>query len=302
VTPPAPLDALAPTIVGASVGPIVHEIDARWLMAYAAALDERDPRYFDTQAEHGPRAHPLFAVCYEWPAAVALRERIAPAHLQARSVHATHHLVIHRAPRAGDHLRTTGRVVAVEPRRSGTLIVCRFETIDAAGAPVTTTDYGSVYRGVTLAGDARPERTRLAAVAPPARMPAAIRWTEGLEVAGNSAWVYTECARIWNPIHTDVAIARAAGLAAPILHGTATLALAVSRVLARDLGGEPAVVAEVAAKFTGMVQMPSTLTVRAGVRREGGTDFDVVNAAGALILTAGRLRCRRASRPSTREP
>ena len=86
-------------------------------------------------------------------------------------------------------------------------------------------------------------------------------------VRASAAHVYTECARIWNPIHTDVAVARAAGLPGLILHGTATLALAVSRVVARDLRrATPARVREIAVRFTGMVPMPSTVTVRAGAR------------------------------------
>jgi hypothetical protein len=145
-------DTIAPAIVGVGVGPIAHEIDARWLMAYAAALGERDPRYFDTLAPHGPLAHPLFPVCYEWPAAVAIRDATIPAELQPRSVHATHHLVIHRSPCAGDRLQTVARVTDVSARRSGTLLVTRLVTTDAAGDPVTTTDYGSVYRGVPMPG------------------------------------------------------------------------------------------------------------------------------------------------------
>ena len=34
--------------VGAAVGPIRHDLDARWLMAYAAGLGEHDLRYSDT--------------------------------------------------------------------------------------------------------------------------------------------------------------------------------------------------------------------------------------------------------------
>ena len=222
-------DTIAPAIVGADVGPIAHEIDARWLMAYAAALGERDPRYFDTLAPHGPRAHPLFSVCYEWPAALAIRDATIPTALQPRSVHATHHLVIHRAPRAGDRVQTVARVTDVSTRRSGTLIVTRLVTTDAAGHPITTTDYGSVYRGVSLTGVSPgdidepspraeaaggPEAPRANAVlsegasGPPA---AAISWRELVDVPATLALVYTECARIWNPIHTDVAVARAAG-------------------------------------------------------------------------------------------
>ena len=313
-------DTIAPAIVGAEVGPIAHEIDARWLMAYAAALGERDPRYFDTLAPHGPLAHPLFSVCYEWPVAVAIRDATIAAELQPRSVHATHDLVIHRAPRAGDRLRTVARVTDVRDRRSGTLIVTRFVTTDTAGDPVTTTDYGSVYRGVPMTGASMtgasmtgvpprdvdeplpraaaaggPEAPRANAVlsegasGPPA---AATGWQERVDVPATLALVYTECARIWNPIHTDVAVARAAGLPAPILHGTATLALAVSRALAHDRRGDPPAVAEVSARFTGMVAMPSTLTVRGRDGQDDGIGFDVVNEAGAPVLTAGRIRFR----------
>src|SRR6266850_3318769 len=139
-------------MLGATVGPITHEIDARWLMAYAAGLGETDARYFDTLTAGGPLAHPLFSVCYEWPVAVALRDKTIAAELQPQSVHATHHLTIHRAPRAGDTLQTTARVIEIAPRRSGTLVVSRFETVDADGKPVSTTDYGSVYRDVALTG------------------------------------------------------------------------------------------------------------------------------------------------------
>ncbi len=284
-------DTIAPAIVGADVGPIAHEIDARWLMAYAAALGERDPRYFDTLAPHGPRAHPLFSVCYEWPAAVAIRDATIPAELQPRSVHATHHLVIHRAPRAGDRVQTVAHVTDVSTRRSGTLIVTRLVTTDAAGHPITTTDYGSVYRGVSLTGVSPGDLEEPS----PRAEAAAIGWRELVDVPATLALVYTECARIWNPIHTDVAVARAAGLPAPILHGTATLALAVSRALAHDRRGDPSAVAEVSARFTGMVAMPSTLTVQGRDRQDDGIGFDVVNEAGAPVLSAGRIRLRSAS-------
>ena len=289
-------EIIASSIVGAEVGPIAHEIDARWLMAYAAALGERDPRYFDTLAVHGPRAHPLFSVCYEWPAALAIRDATIPAELQPRSVHATHHLVIHRAPRAGDRVQTVARVTDVSTRRSGTLIVTRFETTDAAGHPITTTDYGSVYRGVPLTGVLPGDRANAVLSEGASGSPdAVISWRELVDVPATLALVYTECARIWNPIHTDVAVARAAGLPAPILHGTATLALAVSRSLAHEGRGDPSAVAEVSARFTGMVAMPSTLTVRGRDRQDDGFGFDVVNEAGAPVLSAGRIRLRSAS-------
>jgi acyl dehydratase len=272
---------IAPGTRGAvATGPALA-VDARWLMAYAAALGETDRRYFDTEAPAGPLAHPLFAVCYEWPVAVELRERVIGAAISPRSVHATHDLVIHRAPRAGDRLTVCAEVVEVRPVKAGTLVVTRFDTRDAGGAPVTTTRYGSIYRGVACDGPTAPP--------PPAWEGGAIRWQEPVAVGAGLAHVYTECARIWNPIHTDVGVAHAAGLPDIILHGTATLALAVSRVVARDLGGDPGRARGVAVRFTGMVPLPSTLTVRGRAAGAEAVHFDAVDAAGRPVLDRGVL-------------
>jgi acyl dehydratase len=278
VTPPA-IDA---GIVGLTVGPIASSIDARWLMAYAAAVGETDARYYDTTASSGPLAHPLFPVCYEWPVAVALRAKGTDAALAPLSVHALHKLVVHRPPRAGDSLRTTARVIAVQRRRRGTLVVSRYTTVDRTGVPVSTTDYGSLYRGVDLRGnEAGPQWDAAGGD------DGDVRWTDPVNVAAQAAHVYTEGARIHNPIHTDIAAARSAGLAALILHGTATLALAVSRVVARDLAGDPSAVRGVAGRFTGMVTMPTTLTVRGRDARGERIAFDALDPGGHPVLSDG---------------
>jgi len=274
-------------IVGTEVGPVVTDIDARWLMAYAAALGERDGRFFDTRQPDGPVAHPLFPVCYEWPVALTLRAKTIAGELAPLSVHATHHLDLARLPRAGDTLSTRARVIAVRRRRAGTLVVSRFTTVDARGATVSVTDYGSVYRGVAADGDAETDA--------PASIPdvetGAVTWREGIDVEVGAAHVYTECARIWNPIHTDIGVAEAAGLPGLILHGTATLALAVSLMVRRELGGDARRVRAVAGRFTGMVRMPSRFTVQR--RADAGADgivFDAVDADGSRVLSGGYVR------------
>src|SRR4029453_13586746 len=257
---PGALMAVAPltlsrNIVGASAGPLSHEIDARWLMSYAAGLGETDARYYDTLAADGPVAHPLFPVCYEWPALLALRAVTTSDEMATRSVHATHDLVIHRPLRPGGTLRPTPRVAGLAHRGAGTPLPARNEAVDALGRPVTTTDYGSVYRGIGFDGSDAGEKSTGGTF----DMPSGAAY---LPVTA-PAWlahVYSECARIWNPIHTDAAVARAAGLPAIILHGTATLALAVSEVL-RHTTTDPRAVRRIRASFTGMVPLPSRLTV-----------------------------------------
>ncbi|HEX6295085.1 MAG TPA: MaoC family dehydratase N-terminal domain-containing protein [Burkholderiales bacterium] len=272
---------LSSAIVGEQAGPLEASIDARWLMAYSAGVGETDPRYYDT--ERGVMAQPLFPVCYEWPVAQPLRALPALKPLFPQLLHAQHDLRIHRAPRGGDSLRTWARIIAVTQRKPGAFVVFRFEARDAAGEPVTTTDFGALYRGVSVEGGDR----ALEEVADPA--PAEARFAEysKIDVPVTAAHVYTECARIWNPIHTDIAYARAAGLPTIILHGTATLALSVSRVL-RQLDLDAAAVRRVQCRFSGMVEMPSQLSVHADLQ-DKTVRFETRNAAGETIIGRGVL-------------
>ncbi len=101
---------------------------------------------------------------------------------------------------------------------------------------------------------------------PPPPLPEASRAGDPIEVrvplSAVAAHVYTECARIWNPIHTDPTVARQAGLPGIILHGTANLAHGVSAVIAQFAPGRPDRVRRITGRFAAMVALPSTLTVR----------------------------------------
>jgi acyl dehydratase len=254
-------------VVGVTVGPREHEVDARWLMAYAAALGEHAPEYFDTTRPAGVLAHPLFPVCYEWPLALDVRAKALPDEAAVRGVHATHRLTLHRPPRAGDRLSTTATVAALERRTPGAYLVLRMETVDAAGRPVSTTEYGSLYLGVECDAphpDPLPSGEREpGTLSPEGRgQGEGPRWSVEVPIAATLAHVYTECARIWNPIHTDRAVALGAGLPDIILHGTATLALAISQALRQQPRGAATPVRAVSARFGAMVRMPSRLVVR----------------------------------------
>jgi acyl dehydratase len=248
-------------VVGTSAGPREQPVDARWLMAYAAALGEDAPEYLDTTRRGGILAHPLFPVCYEWPLALDIRAKTLPDEIAVRGVHATHRLVLHRLPRAGDRLHTAATVAALERRAPGAYLVLRMETVDSAGRPVSTTEYGSLYLGV----DCDPPSSPLS---PQGRGQGEGRscdhwsWSTDLNISPTLAHTYTECARIWNPIHTDRAVALGAGLPDIILHGTATLALAISQTLRHDARGAATPVRSIACRFGAMVRLPSRVTVR----------------------------------------
>jgi acyl dehydratase len=289
---------LASDLVGQSAPPIAHDIDARWTMAYAAALGDVLPCYVDTRQPAGVVAHPLFPVCFEWPLIVGGRQlprtlpddgRLTPAE-RMRSVHATHDLVIHRPVRPGDRLTTRPTIVGVERRKPGAYQVVRLDTTATNGAAVCTTWMGALYRGVDVDGPDRPatdmpkiDTAMTQSIATDAPACAEIR----VAVAANLAHVYSECARIWNPIHTDRAFAAAAGLPDIILHGTATLALAISRIIATEASGDPTRVRRIAARFGAMVFMPSEIVVRISACNTGAVRFEVHNSEGGLAVRDG---------------
>ena len=276
----------------------MQTIDSRWTMAYAACLGDLAPEYLDTRVRQDVLAHPLFPVCYEWPLFLdpQCMPNDLPAEERVRGVHFTHDLTLHRPIRAGLELITQATLVKVEARRSGAYQLARLDTVDSAGEMVSTTWYGMLFRGVEVE---RGDRA-LDDVGP--------TWDSApdfdmdlddesfkeysIPIASNAALVYTECARIWNPIHTDMAVAEAAGLSEPILHGTATLALAVSRVVDECFGGDAERVVRIAGRFGAMVRMPSTLALRIGPVRDESVRFEVLEPGGGRAIRDGLVAVR----------
>ncbi len=276
--------------VGQTTEPVQHEVDARWLMAYAAGLGDFNPRYLDTAAG-AVTAHPVFPVCLEWPAILASRhlpgyQTLSPQE-SARGVHAAHDLHLLRPIRPGDRLTTQATVVGVRRIKPGAAVTTRLDTRDGSGELVCRTYQLSISRGVEVTGAAvgpDPDVPEPPALPPEGHGMAGREWP--LPVAEGAAHIYTECARIFNPIHTDRAVALAAGLPDIILHGTATLALAVSRLVNELLDGDPTRVQRLGGRFSAMVPMPSTLrlTVRPG---PGMLAFQVLTEAGAEAVGGG---------------
>lgn len=294
---------LPTSLVGAATAPHTTAVDVRATMAFAAGIDDTTPAYLDTTRPGGVVAHPLHMVGPEWPV-VLDAGRLAPDQLTRAEakvgLHLTHDLVIHRLVRPGDTLTTVATVASVTAHRAGAFEVLRLETTDENGEPVSSTDFGMLFPGVgavddggeLLAPPPKPDRrARSDATAEPTV--AVLR-----PLSGATAHIYTECSRIWNPIHTDPAAAHAAGLPAIILHGTATLAMATSAVVEYLAEGDPTRVRRIRGRFGAMVTLPSTIEIRIDDPRpapahdrshpdQEQVPFQVVNQAGELALRDG---------------
>jgi acyl dehydratase len=282
---------LSTAIVGQSTTPITHDVDARWIMAYAAGLGDLNPLMMDTAAHKPVLAHPLFPVCVEWPVVLAAARlpgsETATLEERARGVHAAHDLHIHRPLRAGDVVSTIAEVVGLEMRKPGAAQMTRLVTRDAQGEVIATTWQLGITRGVSIDGDAR-------WTAEPPALPTdegtePCKTVLSLNVPPGMGQIYTECARIWNPIHSDKAYAIAAGLPDIILHGTATLALAVSGIVNTFISGDVGRVTRIGGRFSAMVPVPDTLRLEVDRKGADSVRFRVRNGAGQEAISQGFL-------------
>jgi acyl dehydratase len=202
---------------------------------------------------------------------------------QARAVHAEHDLHLFAPIRPESELTTTATAIGIEQRTPGAYLIKRLDTKDQHGTLVCRTYQGTLYRGVVIAG------APISLETPPA-LPALDNnrgVVHPVTIGAGAAHTYTECARIWNPIHTDRAHALAAGLPDLILHGTATLARAVSVLVRHYLGGDPTRVRRIGCRFSGMVLMPSELRLVVESRAPSLLGFRVTNAQGQDVIKHG---------------
>ena len=282
-----PLDL---SIAGIPAGERILTVSTRDCLAYAAGTEDLNEQYFDDARFGGIVAPPLFGVALDWALRPALASITGLTPEEARrGVHATQDMQFHRPIHPGDTLTVRGMVVQAEARSPGAYLVTRYETVDQAGAPVLTVYYGSLFRGVGVTG------TSLTVDAPPPlpvplASPASV-WETRIQIARSAPHVYTECADIYNPIHTERAVALAAGLPDIIVHGTLVLAYAARELLNREAGGKPERLRRIACRFTGIVLPGTAITVR--LDSEGDLEpgralyFTVVTGDGALAIRDG---------------
>ena len=124
----------------------------------------------------------------------------------ARGVHATHDLHIFKPIVAGETYTTQACVVGLQAIKPGAAQTLKLVTCDSQGELVCTTWQTGISRGVEIAGDNTIEEP-----APEVPEPDAAGVVSSFEVsvAEGAANVYTETARIFNPIHSDKAYAMA---------------------------------------------------------------------------------------------
>lgn len=245
--------------VGVSSVAVTTLISTRLAMAYAAGINDANPAYFDDLAPGGVKVHPGVVFALQWPC--RFRPDVAP-NLRAApyGVHASTDLRIHRPFRTGEAITTQGMMIQKRQLRPGVYNVDRYRMTASNGELVAELYYNGITRGATLDGpdaiiDEEPAWPELSAGSDTAL------WREELPITLHAAQQYTECAQIYNPIHTEPSVAKAAGLPAIILHGSATKAISLSAVINRCFDGDPNRITRLTGQLRAMVLMNTTIAV-----------------------------------------
>ncbi len=273
---------------------LCQRVDERQLLAFAAAVHDTSPALFDLDRPGGVVAHPVFPVAFEWPLVEHGPPGMAMTDDEAHGgIHVGHEITWHRPLRAGESLVTCAQVETVDRRSIGAYVVSGFQTTTTAGDPIVSTRQAVIYLGLDLPTTAgRRDPGDLSSVARHGST-ADLGEAGRFDVRPEDPVIYTECTGIWNPIHTDPRAARSKGLAAPILHGTATLARTVSIVLGHHGIQAGQEILRLGCRFTTGVPIGETVAVLSSLdeqRRQ--LRFEARLASGQAALSDGYITLR----------
>ncbi|NBB16527.1 hypothetical protein GVN21_14280 [Caulobacter sp. SLTY] len=265
-----------PALVGARWGPIDWAVTPRRALAFRAVLAPDDAAGLDDAA--GPlTALPMQVVSPEWVLALMARdhpEQTLTPDEQRRGVHAAQDTRFLGPIPAGETLSVSGELIGVRASRAGAVATTRYETRGADGRLLAVSLSTSILREVAVSGEDRPPPEEPAPRPPIQRpeMAVPIRTSRGFPHQ------YSECAEIWNPIHTERQVALTAGLPDILIHGTALWALAG---LALTPGG--CQLKRLSARFRSPAWAGEPIELWTGPPVEGRLPFQLEAADGRLL-------------------
>jgi acyl dehydratase len=269
--------------VGRWTAPLATTIERRAIQAYAEATN-------DDMAAHrrGDLAPAVFAAVPTTPVLVEAVRRLTRANeLPRTTVHAGHDIRIARPLTPGARVVSRARVVAVEPKESGTLLMVQSET--RGGSEVLNEQLATLFVGGVVA-------RRRAGDRPSPQTPSggldhdrAVRVT--MPVDADQPRRYSVASGDMNPAHLDESAARQAGFPGVIVHGLCTMAFCARAVLASYCADDPTRLRRIAVRFAAPVFPGHSLTTSVW-RVTGDSIAYEARSAGRAVVTDGRAQLR----------
>ena len=261
--------------IGVEVKGEAFTVTAELARAYATATDDRNAAYERF-------APPMSAVAYALPHALlpAAMPAIGDPVRLMKLLHGEHEIRWHRPVSVGETVHNVGVVKAIHEKASGELLEVVTRTNDAQGAPIVEMTWGLFIRGSKKDAAAVVEKKE-EKPAPAKTDRGAPAWERSWTVAADQSLRYAEASNDRNPIHTDDAVARMAGLDGKILHGLCTMAFAARSVVDAAAGGDPSRLKRLFVRFTKPVYPGDTLTARGWLlEKTAGTELQALEVRG----------------------
>ena len=217
-------------------------------LALGAGVPPDDPAELRYVTEPQPAVLPSFAVVVPTLRAVSPPAITWPGlDIDLRKIlHGSQRVEVHRPLPAQAEAVAAERVAAVHDKGSAAVVVIETAVTGSGGEPLWTATSRIFARGEGGFGG---ERGESVAIRPPGREPDAVFGTATLP---QQALLYRLLGDR-NPLHSDPAVAAAAGFPRPILHGLCTYGTVLKGAVGALLGNDPARVRAYEGVFTGVL-------------------------------------------------
>jgi acyl dehydratase len=260
-------------------------VTPRMALAYAAGMGLLDDRHLNDADGARLCVAPTLCVSLEWMISGDSRNRASLGlsdEERARAVHAGQDTRFLRPLPVNAPLVVSGEVAGLSSTRAGARLTSVLRVSDKSSDEVISESrIDTIFRGVST--DAPPASPAGGGEAQPAVRSELMR-EQLFPISRGFPHIYTECASIWNPIHTERRAALAAGLPDIIVHGTALWALGY---VALNRPGWR--LSRLAGRFSAMAIPGQSVRLRHSGDHDSGFAFEVLNAAGDRAVSAGAV-------------
>lgn len=242
---------------------VEKEISRRDTTNYAAVLKDMQDCYFDDRNGAKLKTHPMFPVTLGWPLIFDIENYLdipEGKKIIGQLVHFYTYIDFNKMIEAPVKLVIKSQIAQMKQHKSGTEISFQFTVTDDLNTKYHTEYMTCILRDVTCVGN---DITLPGFPQYPKEKADAILWkSAAINIEPQMPYIYDGCTGIYNPIHTSPAFAESVGLPGVILQGTATIALGIREVIAKELNGKFSTVYSISAKLNSMVLPNHSLEVQ----------------------------------------
>lgn len=281
--------AILSSSLGLKFNPVVILMTRRKLLSFAASIHDTSEKVFD-DLRPDFCAVPQICVALEWESTIKndFRGKLGASRDEiSRALHTVQDTIFHRPVNVGESLTVNGEIIAIWNGRSGTNMITKITTKDEQEKPVFTSHLQSTYRDVELSGtESRPVQIPTTPHKPTNLGEIVSR---RMEISLTLPHTFSECANIWNPIHTEKNVAKNVGLPNIILHGVATWALSGREILAEFADCDVTRLKRLRGRMGAFVfpGQPLTISMRVSKQKNLKVWYEVQTMEGAPAIKDG---------------